>query len=271
MEILDGRKPRARCTELLKERIAGLPRTPTLAIIQVGDRADSNAYVTAKKSYAQTIGAQVLHARFDETVSQDTLMSEVFKYNADPLIQGIIVQLPLPQHIDADVILQSIDPKKDVDGLVQETSFMPATARGIRELLSFYGISFKGKKVTVVGRSKLVGMPIAEMCRTEGAEVTVCHSKTENPEQETSKADILIVAAGKPGLIGKEHVQKGQVVIDVGITRLKEGTLAGDVRFEEVQDRVEKVTPVPGGVGQMTVVALFENLIDACYTFSSSQ
>ncbi len=175
------------------------------------------------------------------------------------------MQLPLPAHLNPDAIINSIDPKKDTDGLTPTSNYMPATARGIHDLLKFYDIGLSEKKVTVVGQSKLVGKPISLMCAREGALVTACDSKTMELAEKTRSAEVLIVAIGKPHFITKEYVSEGQVVIDVGITRHTDNnSLVGDVDFEAVKDFVGKITPVPGGVGQMTVLALFENLIDAC-------
>ena len=265
MQIIDGRKAREHYTALLQKRIKELAFTPCLAIIQVGNRADSDSFIKAKKSFAKKIGVKEIHINCDEKVTQDELLEIIKKYNEDKTVQGIIVQLPLPSHLDSEIIINSIDSKKDVDGLTRDTSFIPATARGISELLDFYEIDLSGKKVCVVGRSKLVGTPIANMCRKRGSIVTVCHSQTEDMERETRKAGILIVAIGKANFINEKYVSNGQIVIDVGITR-GDDRLIGDVDFEKVKDIVSMITPVPGGVGQMTVLALFENLVDACYT-----
>ena len=264
MQILDGKTAREAYTSELIKRVKVLSITPCLVIIQVGERADSDAFIRAKKSFAQKIGAKEIHVKLAENVTQVEVLEQVKKYNNDKTIQGIIVQLPLPSHFDADTIINCIDPDKDTDGLTPTTQYIAATARGIRDLFKFYNVKLQNKKITVVGQSKLVGKPIAEMCRKEGAVVTVCDSKTENLAEKTKIADILIVAIGKPCFIDEKYVSKGQIVIDVGITR-QDGKLLGDVDFEKVKDIVDMITPVPGGVGQMTVLALFENLIDACY------
>ncbi len=275
MKILDGKLVRESQISILIERVKGLPFVPCLVIIQVGSRADSDAFIRAKKSFAKKIGVKEIHIKFDEKVEQKEVLEVIEKYNNDSTVQGIIVQLPLPIHLNSETIIDSINPFKDVDGLTpfnikrlvdgHEEATIPATARGIRQLLKFYDINLFGKKVTVVGRSTLVGKPIALMCLNENATVTVCHSKTEDLEKETKNSDVLIVAIGKPNFIGKNHVKDGQIVIDVGISRQDDNTLTGDVNFEEVKDIVKMITPVPGGVGQMTVLALFENLIDFCY------
>lgn len=268
MQLLDGKIAREHYVKLLTERVRNLSVTPCLAIIQVGNRPDSDAYVKAKKSFAEKMGIKVNHIQLDEKVGQDEVLEIIKKQNQDATTHGIIVQLPLPEHIKSELILESVDPKKDVDGLVCNTKFMAATARGVKELFKFYKIELQNKKITVIGRSKLVGSPIAQMCHEEGAIVTVCHSQTENIPEKTKSADIVIVAIGKPQLIDETYLSKGQIVIDVGITRHMEEGLVGDVNFERVKDMVGMITPVPGGVGQMTVLALFENLIDACYNLS---
>ncbi len=275
MQLLDGKKTREAYTAKLIERIKELSFTPQLVIFQVGNRADSIVFINAKKAFAKKIGVKEAHIIFPETISESDLIKEVKKYNADTEVQGIIVQLPLPLHIDSDKVIDSMDRRKDIDGLTsynvkhwmngREDAVIPATTRGIKELFDFYNIDLFGKKVTMVGRSSLVGKPTAVMCLNQNATVTICHSKTANLAEETKKADILIVAIGKPHFIGKEYVHKDQIIVDIGITRLEDGTLSGDVDFEKVKDIVGMITPVPGGVGQMTVLALFENLIDACY------
>jgi len=282
-QIIDGRKTREALLPQLVTKVKSLTYTPMIAIIQVGHRADSTSFIKAKKAFGAKIGVTVKQINLPETVSQADLTAIVDECNGDPLINGIIVQLPLPLGIDRDAIIETIDPEKDVDALTSANvkrfvegipgALLPATARGIRELLDYYKIALSGKEVVVIGRSNLVGKPIATMCINENATVTVCHSKTSNLSEETKKADIVIVAAGKAGLIGKEHVKAGQVIIDVGINTIAgeklddeiEGKkLVGDVDFDAVKNVVSAITPVPGGVGPMTVLALFENLVDLC-------
>jgi methylenetetrahydrofolate dehydrogenase (NADP+)/methenyltetrahydrofolate cyclohydrolase len=265
MILLDGRKAREHYISLLQKRISELSFTPCLVIIQIGNRPDSDAFIKAKKSFALKIGVKEIHAQLPENANEAEVISIIQKYNEDASVQGIIVQLPLPKHLNPDKIIEAIAPTKDTDGLTLDHISMPATARGVKELLEFYNVSLPGKKVTVIGRSKLVGTPIAEMCEKENAILTVCDSKTADIPEKARGSDILVVAIGKKNFIDESYVKPGQVVVDVGITRDEAGMLVGDVDFLKVSSIVEMITPVPGGVGQMTVLALFENLIDACY------
>jgi methylenetetrahydrofolate dehydrogenase (NADP+)/methenyltetrahydrofolate cyclohydrolase len=263
MILIDGRKAREYYIPILQGKIKAFSFIPQLAIIQVGNRSDSDSFIKAKKSFAKKISVREIHVQLADTVTQDEIIAIIKKYNQDLTVQGIIVQLPLPIHLNQNTIIDSIDLKKDVDGLVSGTSFIPATARGIGELFDFYNIDLKNKNVAVIGRSRLVGSPIARMCEKRGAHVTVCHKGTENISEITRKTDIVIVAIGQPKLIDEKYFSNDQIVIDVGITKI-DGVIYGDVDFEKVKDTVSMITPVPGGVGQMTVLALFENLVDAC-------
>lgn len=262
--ILSGRIVRDHIIPRLKGGIGQLPYIPTLAIIQVGERLDSTSYIGAKKLFAQKIGISVKHIQLPESISEKDLLLKVKECNSDNLINAIIVQLPLPVHINRDSVIEVIEPKKDADGLTKDAKVMPATARGIKELLKYYNIDLNNKKVTVIGRSDLVGKPVANMCKIEGAIVTVCHRGTLDLVKDTKESDILIVAAGKSNLIGKEHVKEGQIIIDVGINSFSGKGFIGDVDFNAIKDIVSSITPVPGGVGPMTVTALFENILDLC-------
>lgn len=272
--ILSGRIIKEEKTRSLATEVSALTCVPRLAIIQVGDRPDSSTYVLTKRAYAEKIGATTEYIHLDVSVTQDEVIHIIKGKNGDAQTHGIIVQLPLPEHLDRAAIVDCIDPTKDVDGLTtvnqdkmtrgDATGIVPATARGVMELMRYYRIELKGKKVAVVGRSRLVGAPIAWMCKNGGADVIVCHSQTPDLAHETGQADILIVAVGKAGLITDKYIKQGAVVIDVGINRTANGTLVGDVDHVSAVGVASAITPVPGGVGQMTVVALFENLIDAC-------
>lgn len=281
--ILSGRITRDALIPGLIERVKVLGRAPVLSIIQVGNRPDSTSYIKMKKSFGEKIGVEVSLIKLAETISQEELIKAIEYSNADESVDGVIVQLPLPEHLNRDAAIQAIDPAKDVDGLTplqvkawmagEEKAVVPATARGVMTLLKYYKIELAGKKVVVVGRSMLVGKPIAAMCMKEKADVAVLHSKTTDLAAETRKAEVIIVAVGKPNLIGRDQVKEGQIIIDVGINTVKgekledeveDTKLVGDVDFEAVKDIVAALSPVPGGVGPMTVFCLFENLLDLC-------
>lgn len=260
----------------LSGRIAALPRKPRLVIVQVAASAASAAYVRQKLIFGEKIGCEVVLKTYPKTIEQVELEKEVAALSADPGNHGIIVQLPLPGGLDPFPVIEAITPAKDVDGLTAtnlknlsagKEGHAPATPSGILALLDRYGIPIEGKRATVVGRSQLVGKPLALMLLNRGATVTICHRKTTDLAAETTRADILVVAAGSPGLIGREYVAGGQTVVDVGITVVDDGgkrKLCGDVDFEAVADVVSAITTVPGGVGPMTVLFLFENLYKAC-------
>ncbi len=273
--ILLGTQIRDQIRERLSARISNANLKPILAILQVGKREDSTAYIAQKKLFAERIGASVKHIQYEETIKESALLDDIRLLNADDNIHGIILQIPIPEHLNKNTLIESIDPKKDVDGLTSAnlkklyendpTGHMPATAKGIVTLLEHYKIPITGKKVVVVGRSSLVGKPVALALLNKDATVTVCHLETQNLEKETAQADILVVAAGHPHLITKNHVKEGQTIIDVGINPGSNGKkFVGDVDFDAVQDIVSAITPVPGGVGPLTVASLFENLVSAC-------
>lgn len=268
VQILEGKIVREEIAERLKQEIKGFSPKPTLVIVQIGDNEESNVYIRQKRIFAGKIGAVVRHIKFNTDKLQEQIISEIKNLNADESVHGIIVQLPLPQGLDENEIIKAILPSKDVDGLTSSTKFMSATALGILNLLDYYKINPSGKNIVVMGRSKLVGKPTADALLNRGARVTVVHSQTKNIKDVTKQADIIIVAVGKPKLVDASYVRTGQVIIDVGInvfSRDDEGKkiLCGDVNFDEVKDIVSAISPVPGGVGLMTVCALFENLIEA--------
>lgn len=262
-QILDGRIVSEKIAAKLRWKISRLNKKPGLAIIQVGDLAASNLYVKRKNAFAEKIGATVFHLKFPQTVSKNKLLAKIEKLNRDKTVHGIIVQLPLPAKLDKTEIIDAIALAKDVDGLQSGNHFTPATARGVLTLLDYYKIKIAGRRVVVVGRSTLVGRPIALALLGRGATVTVCHRQTKNLARETKLADILVVAAGQLGLITKKHVRRGQVIIDVGTSLTKNNKLVGDVYYSAVVPVVRAISPVPGGVGPMTVAALFLNLFDA--------
>jgi methylenetetrahydrofolate dehydrogenase (NADP+)/methenyltetrahydrofolate cyclohydrolase len=281
--ILDGRKIRDEAISKLKEAFSKMREVPILAIVQVGDREDTNAYIKAKRNFADKIGVNTVHIKLPLQITEEQLMVEVRKLNEDKKIKGIIVQLPLPEGIDRNTVIDTIVPEKDVDAITPsnvkrwadgvQDALLPATAQGVKTLLKEYGVDLQGKKVAVIGRSTLVGKPIASMCLSQNATVTICHSKTVDLKEVTLNSDIIIVAVGKINLITKDHVRAGQVVIDVGINtyegkklddEIVEKKIVGDVDFLEVSKIVSAITPVPGGVGPLTVFSVFQNLLALC-------
>jgi methylenetetrahydrofolate dehydrogenase (NADP+)/methenyltetrahydrofolate cyclohydrolase len=284
MLLLDGRAAREVRAKKLRESFGNLPQQAVLAIVQVGNLAVSNAYIKQKKIFGESLRVAVQHLRFPETVSELEIKESLQALNADSAVHGVIVQLPLPkERMDAQVVLDAVSPEKDIDGLSSVNfrklasgasgGFVPATARGVSLLLEHYKIPIAGARVVIVGRSMLVGKPLALALLARDATVTIAHTKTKNLPEVTRAADILVVAAGRPQFITGEHVSPAQVVVDVGINdvsgqkldeELPKRRLVGDVCFGDVKDTVAAVSPVPGGVGPMTVLALFENLYDAC-------
>lgn len=275
MIILDGQKTSAEISQKLQQKIAILKKKniiPTLHIYQVGDNPASIAYVRVKQKKADELGANCVVKKYDVKTSLEKITQDLNQDNQDPSCHGIIVQLPLPKHLDPNTLLQIIDINKDVDGLTyvnqwrlinnMDEGFVPATPKGIITLLQKYNIDIEGKKAVVVGRSRLVGMPISLLLLKHNATVTICHSHTKNLSRETKTADILIVAAGQPKFIKSKHIKKNAVVVDVGISRTDHG-LIGDVDFNSVSKLAKAISPVPKGVGPMTVISLFENLIQA--------
>lgn len=260
--LIDGKKLRDKRFRELKKKVSKMKNKPVLVIIQVGDKKESTIYINQKIKFGKKLGVGVEHYQLKNNVDFKFMKKLIGDFNDDPEISGIIVQLPLPKKLNAKRVVNLVDPKKDVDGLVKGSKFIPATAKGIGTILEENKISLKNKNITVLGRSFLVGGPIAELMKSRGAKVTVCHSKTKNNKEKSQKADILISATGKPSLVKKDWTNKDQVIIDVGITKTKDG-LKGDVDFEAVNNDVKAITPVPGGVGPMTVLSLFENLVDA--------
>lgn len=274
--ILDGKALRDLKAAAMKEELSKLGAAPRLAIVQVGSRDESNAYIRQKKAFGESLGCAVTHVELPEDATTEALLGAVERLDADRGIHGIIVQLPLPAGVDAAPALSAISPEKDVDGLGAESAkrllsgagrgHMPATARGIVSLLDHYGIPIEGGRAVVVGRSDLVGKPTALALIARNATVTVAHRHTADLASVTREADILVAAAGSPGLIGAAHVREGQTVIDVGTNPVMEDgkrRLVGDVGFDAVKGIVAAISPVPGGVGPMTVASLFENLLDA--------
>ncbi|MDD5055257.1 MAG: bifunctional 5,10-methylenetetrahydrofolate dehydrogenase/5,10-methenyltetrahydrofolate cyclohydrolase [Candidatus Peribacteraceae bacterium] len=257
----------------LKSEIGKL--NPKLVIVQVGDDPASQSYVRQKLKSCEAVGMRTEHRNFKAEVTLPVLMKTIEELNGDADVTGFIVQLPLPAHLQPHVpdIIKAIDPKKDVDGFcaynigkmflsIDFEHLPPATPAGIIEMMKFYKISVDGKHAVIVGRSNTVGKPLAVMLLNRGATVTICHSRTKDLKLMTKQADILVAAVGRAGMITKDMVKPGAVVIDVGVSRTKDG-LKGDVDFESVKDSVSAITPVPGGVGPMTVASLIRNCVTA--------
>jgi len=268
-KIIDGNKIAKSILEDIKSKVKGMKQKPGLAIVLVGNNPASEVYVNFKEKDSKEAGFYCERYNLDKDTSEMDLLKLVNELNNKPEIHGVLVQLPLPKHIDEKLITNSILPQKDVDGftplslgrlLCEDTIMAPATARAVIHLIESTGIKIEGKNAVVVGRSNIVGKPAALMLLEKNATVSVCHSRTKNMQEFTKKADILVVAVGKPNLITKEMVKEGAVVIDVGINRIG-SKLVGDVDFENVKEIAGFITPVPGGVGPMTRAMLMDNTL----------
>src|SRR5690606_32771562 len=245
---------------------------PGLAVVLVGNDQASLTYVRNKQKACKEVGIESYIYQYDETLSESELLSIIEMLNNDPEVDGILVQLPLPRHISPQKVIETIHPEKDVDGFhpmnvgrmsVGQESFLPCTPFGILEMLKEMEISIAGKHAVIVGRSNIVGKPMGQLLLNHDATVTYCHSKTKDLQIHTRQADLLIVATGKQNLISKEDVKDGVVVIDVGMNRDENGKLCGDVNFTEVKEKASFITPVPGGVGPMTIAMLLFNTVQA--------
>ncbi|HLD62736.1 MAG TPA: bifunctional methylenetetrahydrofolate dehydrogenase/methenyltetrahydrofolate cyclohydrolase FolD [Candidatus Norongarragalinales archaeon] len=270
--ILDGKKIAEGIKEKIAGEIAGWKKKPGLATVLVGDNPASKVYVSMKNVACKKYGFYSREIHLPESISQKQLLEKVAELNKDNAIHGILVQLPLPPQIDENAILSAITPEKDVDGfhpvslgkLIQgNPSFVPCTPRGVIHLIKSTGEKLEGKHAVVIGRSNIVGKPTAILLLQENCTVTVCHSRTTNLAEEVKKADIVVAAVGKPKLVTKEMVKQGAVVIDVGTTKLSDGRLCGDVDFDGVKEKASWITPVPGGVGPMTIAMLLQNTFEA--------
>lgn len=274
-QIIDGKLISSQIKDEVKERVAALSakgRKVTLAVILVGEDPASQVYVNNKKKACEYCGINSESFESPETTSEGELLSLIDKLNKDADVDGILVQLPLPKEIDEDKVIMAIDPAKDVDGFhisnvgslcVGRKGLVSCTPAGIIELLKRYNITIEGKECVVIGRSNIVGKPMALLLLRENGTVTVCHSRTKDLKDVTKRADILVVAIGKPKFIDASFVKDGAVVIDVGIHRNEEGKLCGDVDFDSVKDKTSAITPVPGGVGPMTIAMLMNNCVAA--------
>jgi len=274
MTIIDGKAIAAQIRESLKTRIEALKQkgvTPGLSVVLVGDDPASATYVRSKERACEELGMFSIVHRLPADTRQEDLVALVHELNADKRLHGILIQSPIPAPLDELAVLREVDPDKDVDGLhvvtagrlmVGEPGFKPCTPKGIIHLIKTTGTSISGKRAVVVGRSNMVGKPVALMLLEENATVTMCHSRTQNLAAVCAEADILVAAVGRPGLLTGDFVKPGAVVIDVGTTRV-DGKLKGDVLFDEAAAKASFITPVPGGVGPMTIAMLMENTVEA--------
>lgn len=273
-QIIDGKAISQQIKDELKEEVAALKeqgKTFTLAVIQVGNDPASSVYVGNKKKACAYIGIESRAYELPEETTEEELLKLVEQLNEDKAVGGILVQLPLPKHIDEDKVLLAISPKKDVDGFHPENvgnlsigrpGFVSCTPAGVIQLLKRSGIEIEGKECVVLGRSNIVGKPMAMLLLRENGTVTVCHSRTKNLKEITKRADILVVAIGKPKFVDASYVKEGAVVIDVGIHRNEDNKLCGDVDFDSVAPHTLAITPVPGGVGPMTIAMLMHNCVE---------
>ena len=284
-KIIDGKQVAADMRAELKEEVTKLKEkgiVPGLGVVLVGEDPASKSYVTAKERTCEEIGIYSDDNRLPADTSQENLMALVDKLNKDPKIHGILVQLPLPDHLNEAEVLLAIDPAKDVDGfhpvnvgkmMIGEKAFLPCTPHGVIQLLIRSGVTVEGSNVVIVGRSNIVGKPLANMLiqkqKNRNATVTVCHTRTKDLNSKTKEADIVIAAAGRPNTVTADMIKEGAVVIDVGVNRVEDATkkrgyrLVGDVDFEAVKEKASLITPVPGGVGPMTITMLMYNTVES--------
>ena len=274
MQLIDGKSLATKVQTTVAAEVAQLKQekniVPGLAVILVGDDPASHAYVNMKAKACEKVGLYSITHNMPDTISQDEIIATIEMMNNNPRIDGILVQLPLPKHIDTDKILEVIDPKKDVDGfhaynvgrlVTGLDSFVPCTPLGVMKLFEEYDIDLRGKDVCVVGASNIVGKPMASLLLNAEATVTITHIHTKDLKAHTSRADIVVVGVGVPGLIKEDMVKEGAIVIDIGTNRIEDGSLVGDVDFKNVSPKCSYITPVPGGVGPMTISMLLSNTL----------
>lgn len=274
-QIINGKEISAQIKDELKQKVSELKEKDVrlcLAVIQVGNDPASSVYVGNKKKACEYIGIESLSYELPEDVTQKELISLIESLNEREDVNGILVQLPLPKHIDEDAVIRAIAPEKDVDGFhpqsvgtlcIGQKGFVSCTPAGVIQLLKRSGVEIAGKECVIIGRSNIVGKPMALLLLRENGTVTITHSKTKNLKEVTKRADILIVAVGKPKMITKEYVKEGAVVIDVGIHRNENNKLCGDVDYDDVAPVCSAITPVPGGVGPMTIAMLMQNVVES--------
>lgn len=275
MNIIDGKAVSAAVKDEVKEQVAALKKdggVPCLAVVLVGDDPASKVYVRNKKRACEYCGIKSLEYILDKTASEQQLLDLIDVLNNEPTVHGILVQLPLPPHINEQNIINAISEQKDVDAfhpanvgrlMTGNPDFLPCTPAGVMEMLKKYNIETAGKDCVIIGRSNIVGKPMAMLMLMANSTVTICHSKTKNLKEKCLSADILIAAIGKPKFVTADMVKDGAVVIDVGINRTEDGKLCGDVDFDDVSKKASYITPVPGGVGPMTIATLMKNTLTA--------
>jgi methylenetetrahydrofolate dehydrogenase (NADP+) / methenyltetrahydrofolate cyclohydrolase len=270
-QIINGKEIAAKVRAGIKEKVDSMEQKPGLAVVIVGENPASQVYVNMKEKACKEVGYYSEKIEKPADISEEDLLKEVDRLNKDDKIHGFIVQLPLPKHIDEDLVIDAINTKKDADGfhpmnlgnlLLGKKTIVSATPKGVIRLLEESGIDLEGKHAVVVGRSNIVGKPVSILLQQKNCTVTMCHSRTKPLEDYTKQADILIVAAGKPKLITGDMIKKDAVVIDVGVHRMDDGKLCGDVDFDSAKEIASKITPVPGGVGPMTIAMLLENTLE---------
>lgn len=273
--IIKGNEVAEKKRAQLKEEVVKLKEqgiVPGLAVILVGEDPASRSYVKGKEKGCEQVGIYSELIEFPGTITEERLLAEIDRLNGDDRINGILVQLPLPKHIEEKAIIERISPEKDVDGfhpisvgrmMTGQDTFLPCTPHGIVELVKETNLDISGKHVVVIGRSNIVGKPVGQLFLNENATVTYCHSKTQNMKELTKLADILIVAVGRPKMVTADYIKEGAVVIDVGVNRLETGKLCGDVDFDNVLDVAGYITPVPKGVGPMTITMLLHNTVES--------
>ena len=271
MILIDGKATAKKVFDKIKAETENLDKKPTIAVIIVGEDPASKIYVNIKHKKAKELGINSIVIEFDENISQEELESKINELNNDDSINAILVQMPLPKHLNTYRIIEKIRPIKDVDGFHPENAgkinigieayAAPCTPLGVMTLLDEYKINPEGKHAVIIGRSNIVSKPLASMLLSKNATVTICHSKTQNLKEIASTADILVVAIGRAKMITKDYVKQDAVVIDVGISRDKDGKIHGDVDFDDVAGKTSYITPVPGGVGAMTIAMLMQNTL----------
>jgi len=280
-EIINGKYVSSEVRKSITADIESFKRdfgvTPGLAVILVGNNPASAVYVRNKHKACLEVGINSYEITMPEETTEDELLSKIDELNENPDVHGILVQLPLPKHISEEKVINRISPAKDVDAfhptnvgkiVAGKYDFLPCTPAGIMELLHFYSVDISGKECVVIGRSNIVGKPMALLLLAENGTVTICHSRTKELKEVTRRADILVVAIGKANFVTADMVKDGAVVIDVGINRTEDGKLCGDVNFSEVEPKASKITPVPGGVGPMTITMLLKNTLTAAKKYS---